>query len=191
MAEQDEITRLLRELNRGDESAVERLFPIVYDELRRLARGQLARERPGHTLNTTALVHEAYLRLVDSDQNPENRRHFFGIAARSMRQILVNYAKYRKREKRGGGQSNLPLEEARFVADEQVDDVIALDLALNKLAALNQRQSRVVEFRYFAGLSLNETAASLGVSVATVKRDWTFARAWLHRELSIASADPG
>lgn len=184
MSEQHEITRLLRELKEGNQAAVERLFPVVYDELRRMAHGQLAREREGHTLNTTALVHEAYLRLADSNgRDVESRRHFFGIAARSMRQILVDYAKYRKRQRRGGGQIRLPLDEAVMTPDLQADNLVALDEALHRLAKFNQRQSQVVEFRYFGGFSLEETAENLQISVATVKRDWTFARAWLHSQL--------
>ncbi len=184
MGDQQEVTKLLQELKRGDQAAVERLFPIVYDELRRMAHGQLAREREGHTLNTTALVHEAYLRLADSaSPNVETRRHFFGIAARCMRQILVDYAKYRRRKRRGGGQTRLALDDVLVMGEEQADDLVALDEALNRLAEFNRRQSQVVEFRYFAGLSLEETADSLQISIATVKRDWNFARAWLHRQL--------
>lgn len=185
MGEEPDITQLLRELSQGRRDALDRLMPIVYHELRRIAHGQLRRERPGHTLNTTALVHEAYLKLVNIRQVEwRDRAHFFAVAARVMRRVLIDYARARKREKRGGEAVQVPLVEALELPVGQADDLLALDDALARLERQNERQCRVVECRCFAGLSLEETAAALGTSVATVKRDWTFSRAWLNRELA-------
>jgi RNA polymerase sigma factor (TIGR02999 family) len=179
-----EVTGLLAALAGGEEAALERLLPLVYDELRGIAHRQLRYERQGHTLNTTALVHEAFLRLVDASQIQwQGRAHFFAIAARAMRQILINYAVRRRAAKRGGGQAPLPLEEAEGLTDAQAEEVLALDEALTRLALLDERQARVVELRFFAGMGVDETATALGISPATVKRDWTVARAWLNRAL--------
>lgn len=178
------VTELLARWRGGDAAALENLLPLVYDELHRLARHYLASERPDHTLQSTALVHEAYLRLVD--QSPlliESRAHFFGIAARLMRQILVDHARARRASKRDAG-CLITFDESAQASDKNEVDLIALDDALNQLSQLNDQQARIVELRFFTGLSINETAAALGVSPATVKRDWAVARAWLYRELA-------
>ena len=183
----NEITKLLHNWQGGDSAALDALVPVVYKELRRLAHCELRKERPNHTLQSAALVHEAYFRLLG--QNPpqwESRTHFFAIAAQLMRQILVDYARRRRASKRGSGVCMLTLEDAVALPqrkDKDVD-VIALDDALNTLAELDPRQSRVVELRFFAGLSLEETSEVMGIATATVQRDWTAARAWLHREIS-------
>jgi RNA polymerase sigma-70 factor, ECF subfamily len=183
MAEPD-ITGLLRALSQGHRDALDHLMPIVYDELRRVAHRQLRAERPGHTLNTTALVHEAYLRLVRVDQVQwQDRAHFVAVAARVMRRILVDYARARTRDKRGGHTVRVPLVEALDVPVTASDELVTLDEALVRLEALNERQCRVVECRCFGGMSVAETAAALGTSPATVKRDWALSRAWLNREL--------
>ncbi len=176
---------MLHEWSDGRRDALEDLMPLVYNELRRQASRYLRRERIGHTLQTTALINEAYLKLIDQrDVNWQNRAHFFGIAAQAMRRILVDYAKTRHREKRGGAGENLPLDEARFIAfKEKSIDLIALDEALTQLAKFDAQQARVVELRYFSGLSIEETAEVLKISPATVKRDWTIAKAWLKREI--------
>lgn len=182
-----DLTEILLELSSGDQDALDRLIPIVYEELKRIAHGQLRGERSGHTLNTTGLVHEAYIRLVDVQRvRWQDRSHFFAVAARVMRRVLVDHARGRNREKRGGGAVAIPLSEALVVAAERADDLLALDEALERLQAMNERQCQVVECRCFAGLSVEDTAEALGTSTATVKRDWAFARAWLNREL----ADP-
>ena len=180
------ITQMLREWSDGNQEALDNLLPLVYDELHRQAARYLRKERPGHTLQTTALIHEAYLKLINRrDVNWESRTHFFAVAAQAMRRILVDYAKAKHREKRGGDNIKLSLEEAMLVAaKEKGVDLIALDEALNKLNLLDEQQARVVELRYFSGLSLEETAEALRVSRATVARDWEAARAWLHRELT-------
>lgn len=184
-AERGEITEMLKACGNGNREAMDSLMPLVYKELQQQARRFLRRERQNHTLQTTALVHEAYLRLIDQRfVDWQNRAHFFGMAANMMRRILVNYAVSRQREKRGGGESDLPLEEALNVASEDRDvDLLALDRALNELAELDERQAQIVELRYFSGLSIEETAEVLHVSPATVKRDWSMARAWLRSEL--------
>lgn len=185
-SEQD-ITEILRQWSDGDHEALDELLPLVYAELRRQAARYLSRERSNHTLQTTALIHEAYLKLIDQrDVNWESRTHFFAIAAQAMRRILIDYAKTKNREKRGGAEENLPLEEALQIQakEENSVDLIALDKALNKLAEIDEQQARVVELRYFADLSLEETADALRVSRATVARDWSVAKAWLLRELS-------
>ena len=180
------ITQMLGELSGGKKEAWDNLLPLVYDELHRQAAHFLRKERQGHTLQTTALIHEAYLKLIDRrDANWENRTHFFAVAAQAMRRILVDYARTKHREKRGGDNIKLSLAEAMTVAAEEKGvDLIALDEALNKLNLLDEQQARVVELRYFSGLSLEETAKVLHVSRATVARDWEAARAWLHRELT-------
>ena len=177
---------MLREWGDGNREALETLMPLVYDELHKQARRYLRRERANHTLQTTALIHEAYLKLIDQrDVNWESRTHFFAVAANMMRRILVDHARAKHREKRGGEGENLPLEEAMLiVSDEKTIDLIALDEALNRLAEFDEQQSRIVELRYFSGLTLEETAAVLGISRTTVATDWALAKAWLHRELT-------
>ena len=180
-----EVTLLLQGWRSGDRKALDALLPLVYEELRRLAHFQLQKERQDHTLQTGALVHEAYLRLVGL--NPpdwESRKHFFAIAAQLMRQILVDYARRRVAAKRGGGACKLSLEEATVVSKQRDIDILSLDDALKALAKIDPRQSRVVELRFFAGLSLEEISEALEIAPATVQRDWTAARAWLHREIS-------
>jgi RNA polymerase sigma factor (TIGR02999 family) len=180
-----EITELLMAWNQGDQAAHDRLAPIVYEELRRLARGYLRRERPGHTLQPTALVHEAFLRLIDQSQvNWQNRAHFFGIAARLMRQILINHAEARRAAKRGGEAERISLNDVDQFTVEQGLDLAALNEALEKLEQIDPPQSRIVELRYFSGLTIEEIAEVMGISPATVKREWSTARAWLRRELS-------
>jgi RNA polymerase sigma factor (TIGR02999 family) len=180
-----EVTKLLRVWRAGDPRALDALVPQVYKELRRLAHFQLKKERPNHTLQSAALVHEAYARLVGQDSLEfENRAHFFAVAAQLMRQILVDYARRHRAEKRGGGVFMLTLEDAMALPQRKDLDVVALDDALTALAKIDERQSRVVELRYFAGLSLEETAEAMEIAESTVRRDWTVARAWLHRELS-------
>jgi RNA polymerase sigma factor (TIGR02999 family) len=180
-----QVTKLLQGWRGGDPKDLETLLPLVYDELRRLAHHHLKNERPGHTLQSTALVHEAYFRLVGQDLPQwENRAHFFAIAAQLMRQILVDYARRRGASKRGSGVCMLTLDNAVALPQRKDVDVVALDDALNTLAEVDPRQSRVVELRFFAGLSLEETSEVMGIATATVQRDWTAARAWLHREIS-------
>ena len=185
MSDSTNVTTLLRQLSQGQRGALDRLMPVVYDELRRLAHGQLRNERPGHTLGTTGLVHEAYLRLVDVDQvRWQDRAHFRAMAARMMRRVLIDYARARKREKRGGEAIVVPLDEAMDVPIERAEEWIDLDEALTRLEAHSERQCRIVEYRCFAGMTIEETAETLGTSPATVKRDWAFARAWLNRALA-------
>lgn len=178
------ITHLLKEWSDGDERALDRLTPLVYEELRQQAARYLRRERPGHTLQTTALIHEAYLRLIDAkDVQWQSRAHFFAIAANLMRRILVDHSRRRDAEKRGGSHIRLTLDEALAGAKETDVDVLAIDEALNRLATVDPQQARVVELRFFSGLTVEETAEALGVSPKTVKRDWSVARAWLRREI--------
>jgi len=179
-----DVTQLLRDWRQGNRAAFDQLIPLVYDELRRLAKRHLQRQSPGHTLQTTSLVHEAYLRLIDQ-QNIEwqNRAHFFAVAARAMRFLLVDHARARQYAKRGGGVRQVTLDEVAVVSPERNDDLLALDEALSRLAALDPRKSQIVELRYFGGLSAEEAAEALGVSEITVKREWLKARAWLYREL--------
>jgi len=189
IASTQEITQLLVAWNNGDHSALEQLAPLVHQELHRLAKRKMAGEGPGHILQTTALVNEAYLRLIDwQNVNWQNRAHFFGLAAKIMRHILVDFARARHRDKRGGDALQVSLSEAADIAQEQSADLVALDDALQTLERLDPRQARVVELRFFAGLSLDETAEALKVSVATVRRDWKMAEAWLFRELSKGGA---
>ena len=181
------VTDLLIAWSGGNKDALDELIPLVYDELRRQASRYLRRERAGHTLQTTALIHEAYLRLVNQkDVHLQNRAHFFGVAARLMRQILVDHARTRGRAKRGGSDIRVSLDEALAVAKDETVDLIAIDEALNRLAEIDPQQSRIVELRFFSGLSVEETSDVLEISPATVKRDWRVARAWLHRELQSA-----
>jgi RNA polymerase sigma factor (TIGR02999 family) len=180
-----EITRLLVAWNKGDVKALEQLTPLVHTELHRLAKRHMAGERPGHVLQTTALVNEAYLRLIDwRSVEWRDRAHFFGLAAQIMRRILVDFARARRREKRGGEAVRVSLSEAADIGCEQSADLVALDDALQALEKLDARQARVVELRFFAGLSYEETAEALNVSVGTARRDWSFAQSWLFRELS-------
>ncbi len=182
-----QVTRLLRNWARGDEDAASELFPIVYAELRRLARRYMTRERPNHTLQTTALIHEAYLRLANQTRADwQNRAQFFAVAAQMMRRILVDHARSRAYRKRGGTveKATLALEEQVVVAPEREPDLVALDSALQRLAAFDQRKAKVVELRYFGGLEMQEIAEVLGVSTVTITRDWKMAKAWLRQELN-------
>jgi RNA polymerase sigma factor (TIGR02999 family) len=184
-----EVTQLLQGWREGDSKALDALLPLVYKELRRLAHFQLRNERPNHTLQSAALVHEAYLRLVGiSPPRWESRTHFFAIAAQLMRQILVDYARRRGATKRGRSICKVSLQNAMIAARPTDIDVLALDDALQALARIDLRQSRVVELRFFAGLSLGEISEALNIGPATVQRDWTAARAWLHREMSRKSS---
>jgi RNA polymerase sigma-70 factor, ECF subfamily len=179
-----EITQLLVAWSDGDESALAELTPLVYKELHRLAHRYMSGEREGHTLQTTALVNEAYVRLIDwKNVRWQNRAHFFGVSAQLMRRILVDFARSRGYQKRGGGVNAVDLDEAAVITEDKGTDMVALDEALNALAKLDERQSKVVELKFFGGLSIDEIAAVLKVSEGTVKRDWSLARAWLHREL--------
>ncbi len=178
-----DVTRLLQEWSAGDPSAADRLLPVVYDELHRLASSYLRRERSGHTLQSTALVNEAWMKLADQSAPWQNRAHFLGVAAQAMRRILVDHARRRAAGKRGGAEERVTL--ADVAAPGGTDfDLVALDEALERLAALDERQARMVTMRFFAGLTVEETAEVLGVSEKTVKRDWAAAKAWLHRELT-------
>lgn len=180
-----DFTLLLRAWGEGDREALDRLAPLVYQELHRLARGYMAHERPNHTLQATALVNEAYLRLIDARQvHWQDRAHFLAICARAMRQILVDHARSRAARKHGGGQALLQFDETLGIPQTSHSQLLKLDDALNRLAQLDPRKSQVVELRFFGGLSLEETAAALKTSPRTVKRDWQLARAWLFRELS-------
>jgi RNA polymerase sigma factor (TIGR02999 family) len=186
----NEVTQLLLAWGQGDRAALDRLMPLVYAELRRLAGHYLAGERQGHTLQATALVNEAYLQLVDSGAREwQNRAHFFGVAAQLMRRILVDHARARNSLKRGGGAQQITFDEGALVSHERFAEIVALDDALRALAAFDERKSRIVELRFFGGLSIEETAAALGVSPGTVMRDWTLAKAWLQREMSKEQTD--
>ena len=183
-ADADQVTRLLANWGQGDEAALEKMTPIVYDELRRLAHRYMQGQRPDHTLQTTALVNEAYLRLVDqTTPSFANRSHFFAVAATAMRQILVNHAKAQQRQKRGGGASKVDLDTAALISPEQTKTVLDVDEALERLAELDSRKAQVVELKYFGGLNQDEIAEVLKISIVTVRRDWLFARAWLYTEL--------
>jgi RNA polymerase sigma factor (TIGR02999 family) len=187
MSRQSEVTQLLSELGRGGPAAVDRLMPIVYDELRHIARRHMRGERPEHTLDTTALVHEAYVKLVGLDRMRwHNRAHFLAVAAQAMRRVLVDYAVTRRAQKRGGERQRVPLEEDALGTGQPVETLLALNTALRRLEEVDARLSRVVEYRYFGGMSVEETAEVLQVSPATIKRDWSLARAWLNRELGSA-----
>ena len=181
-----EVTGLLLSWRQGDAAALDRLVPLVYDELRRVARGHLRREPLGHALQPTALVHEVFLRLVELDRMTLNSRtHFFAVSARLMRQILVDHARRARADKRGGGATVISLDEVSPAAAQTSGvDVLALDEALDALSSFDARQCRVVELRFFAGLNIPEAADALGISTATVEREWTMAKAWLHRRLS-------
>jgi RNA polymerase sigma factor (TIGR02999 family) len=182
-----EVTGLLVSWRQGDAAALDRLIPLVYDELRRVARGHLRREAPGHSIQATALVHEVYLRLVDVDRMTlESRTHFFAVAARMMRQILVDHARRKRAGKRGGGLTMLSLDEVSPAARTSSVDVLALDQALDALSSFDVQQCRVVELRFFGGLNIDEAAEALGISTATVEREWAMAKAWLYQRLSSA-----
>jgi len=182
---QKNLTELLLAWQGGDKAALDQLIPVVYEELRRQARRHLRREDAGHTLQTTALIHEAYLRLVDQKNVQwQNRAQFFGIAAHLMRRILVDHARTKHRAKRGGSNVRISLTKAVALAKNPDLDLIEIDEALDRLAQIDEQQSRIVELRFFSGLNVEETAAALGISAATVKRDWSVAKAWLHREIS-------
>jgi RNA polymerase sigma factor (TIGR02999 family) len=186
-----DVTRLLNAIANGDADAADQVLPLVYDALRKLAADKLAREKPGQTLQPTALVHEVYLRLVGESQEPHwnGRGHFFAAAAQAMRHILVDNARRKRRARHGGGRRRVPLDDAVAAPPEAGDDLLALDEALTRLAAEDPEAARVVQLRYFAGLSVEEAAESLGMSRATAYRHWTFARAWLLNEL--AGNEPG
>ncbi|HLK66923.1 MAG TPA: sigma-70 family RNA polymerase sigma factor [Bryobacteraceae bacterium] len=185
MPASEEVTRLLIEWKQGNQAAIDLLVPLVYDEMRRLAESYLRDERAAATLQPTALVHEAYLRLVAQHlPDWESRSHFFGVAAHLMRQILVDHARRHKSSKRGGGVANASLDEALSFAPERSSEIVALDDALNTLAKVDERKSRIMELRFFGGFSVEETAQALGMSVATIGREQRMAEAWLHRELS-------
>lgn len=182
-----EVTVLLSELAKGKQEAAAKLMPLVYGELRRMADRYMRRERDGHTLQTTALVHEAYLKLVEQRSvDWQSRAHFFGIAAQLMRRVLIDHARGHLREKRGGGQQIVPLDEALVFSPQNSGALIELDSALEKLGARDARQAKIVELRFFGGLTVEEAAEVLGVSPKTVKRDWSVAKAWLHGELKAA-----
>ena len=182
-----DVARLLKEFADRGGDALDQLFPVVYDQLRQIASRRLRDERSDHTLNTTALVHEAYLEMAGfGPMEIESRAHFFALAARAMRRVLVDYAVRHNAQKRGGSQWKIALDDVPLVAEAYSDDVLALDEALERLAAIKERHARIVEYRFFGGMSIEETAELLGISPATVKREWNMARAWLNRELKPA-----
>ncbi len=181
-----DVTLLLQAIKAGDTAAADKIFPLVYAELRKLAAAQMAKERPGHTLQTTALVHEAWLRLGgEVNTNWNGRGHFFGAAAEAMRRILVDHARRKQAERRGSGKSNLNIADLEIAA-EQTDDeqILAVNEALEKLTAVHPEEAELVKLRYFGGMTLDQVATSQGISLAAAKRSWTFARAWLHREMT-------
>lgn len=183
-----DVTQMLIRISEGDEEGLDRLLPVVYDQLRGMAERELRRERVGHTLSPTALVHEAYLKLDQLDRITwRGRAHFFGACAQAMRRILISYARMKKADKRGKGAEHVPIHDVVLAAESRPADLIALDEALTKLEEMSARQARVIECRFFAGMSVEETAEALSISPATVKREWTAARAWLNRELTQAS----
>lgn len=186
----NEVTQLLVEWRNGNPAALDRLMPLVYEELRRLARHYMRREQPGHTLQTSALVNEAYLRLVEQRRiDWQNRAHFFGIAAQLMRRILVDHARRHQYAKRGGGARQVALDEAAVVSGQRAAELLALDEALTALAVFDPRKGRIVEMRFFGGLTAEEAAEVLGVTTRTVEREWRKAKAWLHREIGRGQGD--
>jgi RNA polymerase sigma-70 factor, ECF subfamily len=188
MSASHSVTELLEQWNNGDREALDQLMPLIYEQLRKMARRYTDQQRPEHTLQTTALIHEAYLRMAkQKEKRFQNRAHFFGVAAQAMRHILVDYARTRHTAKRGGLGRPISLEEAALLTQERAAELVALDDALKELERLSKRQSRVVELRYFGGLSVDETAMVLEVSPDTVMRDWSMAKSWLHRALSSTS----
>ena len=180
-----EVTQLLKGMKSGDQSAMERLLPLVYSELHRLAASYMRRERQDHTLQPTALINEAYLRLAGEDLDWQNREHFFGVAANVMRRVLVDYARAHQAEKRGGDLKRVELEEWLAISDERTEEMLALDEALTRLTEVNPRQAKVVELRYFGGLSVEQIAAVLQIATRSVKRDWALARIWLFQQLRV------
>lgn len=192
MSERDPaITQLLVDYRHGDAEALDKLLPLVYDQLRHLAGGFLRGERPGHTLAATALVHEAYMKLVGSEVNYQDRVHFFSVAARVMRRLLVDHARTKNRGKRGGGAPKLSLDDAIVVASEPSEELLNLDDALTRLAAFDERKSRVIELMYFGGLTYAETAEALQISETTLHREHVLAKAWLHQQLAAPPPTPG
>lgn len=188
MSTSSEVTRLLKRMNGGDSEATGALVPLLYEELRALAAGYMARERPGHTLQPTALVNEAFFRLVNQkDAGFQSRGHFMAIAATVMRRILVNHAQARAAAKRGGGAARVPLDDGLMAEEGCNLDLLALDEALNRLAERDARKAKFVEQRFFAGIEMSQVADNLGVSLATVKRDWEYARTWLAREMQASA----
>ncbi len=186
----EDVTILLAELTKGNEGAASKLIPLVYDELRRLAGGYMRRERSDHTLQPTALVHEAYLKLVEQRSvDWQGRAHFFGIAAQMMRRILIDHARGHLREKRGAGEKAVPLDEALVFAPEKSWELVKIDQSLERLAKLDPRQSKIVELRFFGGLTVEQIAEVLGISPKTVKRDWSMAKAWLYGDLKTSHDD--
>jgi RNA polymerase sigma-70 factor (ECF subfamily) len=185
-----DVTLLLKRLSNGDQDALAQLIPLIYDELHRLAAFHLQRERAEHTLQTTALVHEAYLRLVDQKEvHWKNRGHFFAVAAQAMRRVLVDYARRHQAVKRGSSLPKVSLDEAIAISNETVNQLLVIDELLNRLTSVDPQESRIVELRFFGGLTVEETAEVMGISPATVKREWSVARAWLLREISKCSAE--
>ncbi len=186
-----DVTQLLRQLRAGQPDAADQLVPLIYRELRRIAGAQMGRERPGHTLQATAVVHEAYMRLAgEQDIEWQNRAHFFAIAARTMRRVLLDYARQRRAGKRGGsGAGKVDLDAELLIGDDRLEDVVALDQVLTRLSEMDEEQGRIVELRFFAGLNVEETAEAMGISPRTVKREWRLARAWLERELAAAKSE--
>ena len=180
----ESVTRLLQQLSQGDKAAFDELMPVVYEQLRKLAARCLLSERPDHTLRATALVHEAYLRLVKAELPLQDTLHFYSVAARIMRHILVDHAKGQKRQKRGGGFASIPLDEAVLIGPQTPPDLVELDLALERLTALDPRKAKIVELLFFGGLTYDETAAAVGISPATVHRELRMAKAWLYRDLA-------
>lgn len=184
-AEKHQVTQLLVQWSKGDQTALDDLMPIVYDELRRMARRFMNRQNSGHTMQTTELIHEAYLKLSGNEEKSwKNRAHFYGVAGSAMRHILVDYARSKSSQRRGGGKQRITLIDNQFVSDERSEEMIALDDALKKLAELDERKSRVVEMKFFAGLNFEEIAEVLQMSLVTIKRDWSFAKNWLSKEIS-------
>ena len=189
-ANRGDVTVLLSKLSKGNEDAAAKLIPLVYSEMRRLAGSYMRKERPDHTLQATALVNEAYLKLVEQRAvDWQSRAHFFGIAAQVMRRILVDHARGHLRDKRGGGQKPVPIDEALVFAPEQSEEFLKLNEALDRLTRLDARQGKIVELRFFGGLTVEQTAELLGISPKTVKRDWSMAKAWLHGELKAIHGD--
>jgi RNA polymerase sigma-70 factor (ECF subfamily) len=186
-----QVTQLLKAMHAGDSQAAEKLLPLVYAELHRLAKGYMRRERPDHTLQATALINEAYLRLAGEDIDWNGRAHFIGLAANVMRRVLVDYARAHNAEQRGGGLQRVEMQDELAISAEQLDQVEHLDEALKKLEKENPRQARVVELRYFGGLSVEQIGALLQIAPRSVKRDWALARIWLFRELRPGAKDPG
>jgi RNA polymerase sigma factor (TIGR02999 family) len=185
---QQEVTQLLADWSRGDDAAFAKLTPLIYEELRRIAHRHMGGQRPDHTLQTTALVNEAYLRLTDQTKpNWQSRAHFFAVAARAMRQILVSYARSNRAQKRGGGGTKIELDEAAILSPEQSNEIVDVHEALEKLGKLDSRKARVVELKYFGGLNHDEIAEVMKISTVTVRRDWVFAKAWLYDELHNAN----